>query len=290
MPYSYSEMWGYIKALKKKADEKRKLIISFKLILTVIDFKFIRFESLGNSYGGLDIPLLKITNKSDEGTWVEKPVIVIIGRQHCGETHSSFIIHGFVNFLLSKDILCNKLRDKYEFWVLPIVNPDGVVIGNYRTNTQGKDMNRHFFSDGDPDADKNGRAVEVELIRTFLKEQFPKGGEEGKEDKSHLFKMFLDIHAHSAQTSIFIYAPLHEAEADRNESSKFVKILDSMSSYFSEDNSKFGNEKYKKNCARLGIMRDFGIINSYTIESSCWGYDVKDYEPENEEDEDWKIE
>ena len=61
-----------------------------------------------------------------------------------------------------------------------------------------------------------------------------------------------------------------------------------MSTYFSAENSKFGNEKYKKNCARLGISRDFGLINSYTIESSCWGFDVigKD---ENDEEE-WQVE
>ena len=48
-----------------------------------------------------------------------------------------------------------------------------------------------------------------------------------------------------------------------------------MSVYFSAENSKFGNEKYKKNCARLGIHRDFDIPHSYTIESSCYGYELK---------------
>lgn len=52
-------------------------------------------------------------------------------------------------------------------------------------------------------------------------------------------------------------------------------ILDNLSAYFQFDNSKFGNEKYKKNCARLGVYRDFGLINSYTIESSCYGFQIK---------------
>lgn len=53
----------------------------------------------------MDIPLLKVTEhaslddpEADSG----KPVIVVIGRQHPGETHSSFIIHGFLNYLLAK--------------------------------------------------------------------------------------------------------------------------------------------------------------------------------------------
>jgi murein tripeptide amidase MpaA len=55
-----------------------------------------------------------------------------------------------INFLLSSDIVAFKLRQEFEFWILPIVNPDGVIIGNYRSNLQGKDMNRHFFADDDP--------------------------------------------------------------------------------------------------------------------------------------------
>ena len=44
------------------------------------------------------------------------------------------------------------------------------------------------------------------------------------------------------------------------------------------DHCKFNNEKNKRNCARLGVYRDFDLINSYTIESSCYGYAVKEEE------------
>ena len=79
-----------------------------------------------------------------------------------------------------------------------MVNPDGVICGNYRNNLQGKDMNRHFFSDdpNDPDAGENGRCYEVELLRNYLKENV-----DGK------LAMFLDIHAHSNAHSIFTYSP-----------------------------------------------------------------------------------
>lgn len=40
-------------------------------------------------------------------------------------------------------------------------------------------------------------------------------------------------------------------------------------------NCKWANEKSKRNCARLGVFRDFGILDTYTIETSCWGYEVK---------------
>ena len=52
-------------------------------------------------------------------------------------------------------------------------------------------------------------------------------------------------------------------------------ILDNLSPYFQYDNCKFGNEKYKRNCARLGVYRDWQITNTFTIESSCYAYEVK---------------
>ena len=57
-----------------------------------------------------------------------------------------------------------------------------------------------------------------------------------------------------------------------NKVKNFPSILNNLSPYFGYENCKFGNEKYKKNCARLAIFRDFKLYHSYTIESSCWGY------------------
>ena len=69
-----------------------------------------------------------------------------------------------VNTLLQDSALSHKYREEYETWIIPIVNPDGVVTGNYRNNLQGKDMNRFFFADDDAEGYRN-RALEVEIIR-----------------------------------------------------------------------------------------------------------------------------
>lgn len=49
-------------------------------------------------------------------------------------------------------------------------------------------------------------------------------------------------------------------------------MLDEISPFFKYGNCKFGNEKWKKNCARLGIYRDWDLQDSFTIESSCFGW------------------
>jgi len=40
------------------------------------------------------------------------------------------------------------LRRHIVFKIVPMLNPDGVVIGNYRTGLSGKDFNREYK---DPD-------------------------------------------------------------------------------------------------------------------------------------------
>ena len=186
IPYTYTQMQSHFRQIRDVAETS--------------PFNFIRFSSIGKSNGGIDMPLVKITNQ-DKKKNLYKPTVVILGRQHSGETHSSFIIHGLINFLLSRDVLAHKLREHLEFWILPMVNPDGIISGNYRCNTQGKDMNRCFFADDDPEA--KTRLTEVEHIRTFMEDNFSKK----QPEKRAKLKMFLDIHAHSGQRDIFIYAP-----------------------------------------------------------------------------------
>ena len=129
-------------------------------------------------------------------------------------------------------------------------------------------MNRYFFASDDTDTSL--RLTEVELIRSFMEENFnPKDPV-----LKNKLKMFLDIHAHSAQRDIFIFAPNTANQEDMVKVKNFPTILNGISPYFSIDNCKFGNEKYKKNCARLAVFRDFNIFHSYTIESSCWGYSI----------------
>lgn len=48
--------------------------------------------------------------------------------------------------LLAKTKESEFLRKNYIFYVIPMVNIDGVVYGHYRTNLSGKDLNRKWDS------------------------------------------------------------------------------------------------------------------------------------------------
>ena len=72
------------------------------------------------------------------------PVIVLFARAHPGETVSSWVLHFFLMFILSNQLEARILRDKYLFKIFPMLNPDGVIHGNYRCSLIGRDLNRRW--------------------------------------------------------------------------------------------------------------------------------------------------
>lgn len=73
-----------------------------------------------------------------------KPFIYIIARQHPGETPGSYIVEGLIKTLLHNRLEMEELRDNFIIKVVPMVNVDGVVNGNYRSNFSGNDVNRQW--------------------------------------------------------------------------------------------------------------------------------------------------
>jgi murein tripeptide amidase MpaA len=73
-----------------------------------------------------------------------KKYIIVCARVHPGETNASHIMHGFLDFITGKSEEAKNLRKKNIFKILPMTNPDGEIIGNYRTGLAGNDLNRRF--------------------------------------------------------------------------------------------------------------------------------------------------
>ena len=73
---------------------------------------------------------------------------------------------------------------------MPMVNPDGVIIGNNRVNLGGVDMNRRW---GSNIMDKNV-TPEVFMLKEYMSRY-----------KNQIL-MFLDLHGHTKGDGIFFYA------------------------------------------------------------------------------------
>lgn len=69
-------------------------------------------------------------------------VIVVIARTHPGESVTSFVCQGLLEFLLGSHPIASILRENFVFKVIPMLNPDGVFLGNNRCNLIGQDLNR----------------------------------------------------------------------------------------------------------------------------------------------------
>lgn len=125
-PYTYSEVLRYLDRITNYSNRE-----------------ILRRAPLCQSLAGNDIDMLIVTNFTSRPEAIaDRPAVILTGRVHPGESNSSFIMEGVIDYLLSGEEGAKLLRNRYVFKIVPMLNPDGVVIGNYRCSLSGGDLNR----------------------------------------------------------------------------------------------------------------------------------------------------
>ncbi|MFZ9396732.1 MAG: M14 family metallopeptidase [Erythrobacter sp.] len=71
-------------------------------------------------------------------------LVVLLGRQHPPEVTGAIAMEAFVDRVAEMVEADAQLGQRYQFAVIPLVNPDGVARGNWRANLGGKDLNRDW--------------------------------------------------------------------------------------------------------------------------------------------------
>ncbi|CAI2369656.1 unnamed protein product [Moneuplotes crassus] len=119
-PYTFTRLKCLLHKLKKYVKNQNQMQI-FELCRTV---------------SNIPCYCLKICNSllADKNS----KIIFLTCRVHPGESNSSFMLEGILKQLLS----CNELKTKFVYYIIPILNPDGVYYGRYRCNMTGADLNR----------------------------------------------------------------------------------------------------------------------------------------------------
>jgi len=103
-----------------------------------------RLETLGFSAGGRAIPAMKVTVNPQGGS--TRPAVRLVGAHHGNEKISTEVVLSFMQYLLDNYGSNSQIRallEDREFWVIPVLNPDGHV-SNSRYNAAGADLNRDY--------------------------------------------------------------------------------------------------------------------------------------------------
>jgi murein tripeptide amidase MpaA len=100
--------------------------------------KVILCKTLANN----NVDLLTITEMGSQQDISERKGVVITARVHPGDSNSSFVMKGLIEFLTSEHEDAIALRRIFVFKIVPMINVDGVMCGNYRCSLSGIDLNR----------------------------------------------------------------------------------------------------------------------------------------------------
>ena len=238
-PYTFSDLQVDLKALERDPHMVRRL----------------RRRKLCDTLAGNACDLITITSFcSDPAQLKARRAVVITARVHPGESNASWVMKGILDYLTGSSVDARILRDNFVFKIVPMLNPDGVIVGNYRCSLAGQDLNRLW--------DEPSRKMHPTIF--FTKSMF----RHLLDDREVI--LFVDIHGHSRKKNVFMYG---NSENNGLKQKIFPGLLCRSSDCFSFDDCCFKIQKSKESTARVVAYRELGVVNSYTLEASFCGAD-----------------
>lgn len=190
----------------------------------------------------------------------QKKAVVLTARVHPGEPQASFMLEGSLQVLLSDSDLARELRRHFVFRVVPMLNPDGVVQGNYRCSLLGCDLNRKWLLPN--------KHLHPSIY--YSKQLIKHAHQERK------VLLYCDMHGHSRKQNVFFYGCAYKNyEFEGRIKNAQLRILPLLCCHkdasFSFANSTFRIENAKESTGRVVVFREFNIMNSFTLECSFHG-------------------
>ncbi|XP_052758520.1 cytosolic carboxypeptidase 6-like [Galleria mellonella] len=188
-PYSYSRLQRHLTLWEKKAQtfatresiaqttQKRRIDL-----ITIGDFDFKDKEREPKQEHATK-------NKASDN---KKRVVLILSRTHGGEQPASFIcqVSGFLDYMVSSSEKASALRNNIVLQIVPMLNPDGVFLGNQRSDLFGADLNRCWHR---PTTFAHPALIAVkELVRKLTSE------------KNVQMDFIIDIHSDISHEGVFV--------------------------------------------------------------------------------------
>ncbi|XP_032453124.1 cytosolic carboxypeptidase 6 isoform X1 [Nasonia vitripennis] len=254
-PYSYTRHLGHLDNLRIKSPAVKR-------------------ETLASSIQKRKVELLTITtedsrtsaNSSSPNEPAEQQrsrrAVVIFGRVHPGESPSSFVCQGLLDFLVSAHPIAKVLRDYVVFKVVPMLNPDGVYLGNYRSTLLGMDLNRSWNRISD------WIHPTLSAAKTLL--------ESLDKDPNVPLDCVLDLHAHTNATGVFVYGNTYDDVYRYERHIVLPKLLAQLAEDYEPSNTMYNQDAHKEGTARRYLCSILSeAVNCYTLHVSMHGYTRK---------------
>lgn len=201
IPYTYSRMQAKVAEWKQNQS--------------------VKISTIGKSHDGLEIPMLKITDKkiSDK----KKKVIWIHGRSHPSESPASWHLESLVNQILADNKYAQEIREKAIFYVVPFINPDGVFGGFSRSSSTGVNLEINW------DRPDSLTMPEVKILKKTVDSL----------RNRHEIELFLNMHSQIANSVTYW---IHDAQSTTNDFFRKQLLLSNLTAndspyYSSEDQS-----------------------------------------------------
>ncbi|XP_067931708.1 cytosolic carboxypeptidase 2-like [Watersipora subatra] len=241
-PYTYSDLQGYLKDI---VDDEHKS-------------KLCKLRVLARSLAGNLVYLLSITSPSEETQQprLVKKAVVVTARVHPGETNGSWMMKGLLDYILGDSEDAKLLRDTFVFKIVPMLNPDGVIVGNYRCSLAGRDLNRNYKSQ------LNDSYPTIMAAKSMIK----------KLSAEREIVVYCDLHGHSRKQNVFIYGCENRANRSKRLHERVFPAMLSKNcpEKFVFEECTFKVQKGKEGTGRI-VMWNMGITNSFTMEATFCG-------------------
>ncbi|OXB65160.1 hypothetical protein ASZ78_005276 [Callipepla squamata] len=108
--------------------------------------KFCKIHVLCHSLSGNIVHILTIANSPECGKHTKRKAVILTARVHSEKTNSSWIMKGILDYILGNSGKAQQLWDAFIFKVVPMLNSDGVIVGNHHCFLTGYDLNRKYKS------------------------------------------------------------------------------------------------------------------------------------------------
>jgi hypothetical protein len=186
-----------------------------------------------------------------------KPALFLSARVHPGETPASWMMKGIMDFLTSDSPAAQQIRKLYVVFIVPILNPDGVVFGNNRCALAGVDLNRQWK------LPVRHLHPTIYYFKMFMLAQ----------KKLREVSMYVDLHGHSRKYNVFMYG-CDDKKKPKPQVRAFPKFLSNHhigGKYVCFNDCSFHVKKGRESTARVVVSKEMNIPCSFTLEATFCG-------------------